>query len=273
MGRALELTDRTFNRLKVIEKAKTRQGSNWQWRCKCRCGKEVTVSGSNLITGNTTSCGCARIKHGHSKRANGSKSPEYSVWHKLICLCHCPTDAQFHNYGAKGITVCDRWRGEHGFENFLMDMKMKPPFHALARKDKNRGFDPENCFWRTKAFRPFESLYRRAKQENENRKSRVCKRKFSLTYEEFLEFTHINACHYCGWNIPWIDHNRAPYNLDRKDNQQGYSKDNCVVCCFECNATKGARFSYKEMFILGKAIRRIKFNRLKSIESEGSRAA
>ncbi len=82
-----------------------------------------------------------------------------------------------------------------------------------------------------------------------------------MTYDEFLEFTRIAACHYCGFDVCWKDYGRAPYNLDRKDNTKDYSKDNCVVCCFDCNATKGARFSYEEMIILGKAIREIRLTR------------
>ena len=29
-----------------------------KWLCKCDCGNEVAVSGSNLRTGHTQSCGC-----------------------------------------------------------------------------------------------------------------------------------------------------------------------------------------------------------------------
>ena len=30
------------------------------WRCRCDCGKEVTILGASLRTGNTKSCGCLR---------------------------------------------------------------------------------------------------------------------------------------------------------------------------------------------------------------------
>ena len=36
------------------------------------------------------------------------------------------------------------------------------------------------------------------------------------------------------------------YFLDRKDNAQGYSVENCVPCCTRCNRGKGAAFSYEE---------------------------
>jgi 5-methylcytosine-specific restriction endonuclease McrA len=138
-------------------------------------------------------------------------------------------------------------------------MGAKPLHHTLSRKDPAKGFNPDNCFWKEGWFRPFESMYHRAKRETEERKSRG--HKFELTYKEFLEFTCISACHYCGFDVGWKDCAKAPYNLDRKDNEGNYTKDNCVVCCFECNATKGSRFTYEEMLIIGAAVREVKLAR------------
>ena len=64
-----------------------------------------------------------------------------------------------------------------------------------------------------------------------------------------LDFTKINNCHYCGDDILWVKHTgtgQHRYNLDRKDSNKGYSKDNCVVCCKKCNYMKGSEFSYEE---------------------------
>lgn len=79
-----------------------------------------------------------------------------------------------------------------------------------------------------------------------------------LSYEEFLTFTRIPECHYCGAVIPWhpkmAGKNNA-YYLDRKDNDKGYTTDNCVVCCSRCNWAKANRFTYEEWVYIGKAIR------------------
>jgi hypothetical protein len=109
--------------------------------------------------------------------------------------------------------------------------------------------------------RPFESIYHGI--FNDWRKPEVL-----LNYEEFLEFTKIQNCHYCGDTIPWKPYatvkgefgSRA-YFLDKKDHQGPYSKENCVVCCSECNYIKGARFSYKEYVLLGEVIRGIRDQR------------
>jgi hypothetical protein len=64
---------------------------------------------------------------------------------------------------------------------------------------------------------------------------------FELTYEQFCTFMDKN-CFYC--NSP--PSNRCKYNyleivhsgIDRVDNTKGYSLDNCVSCCKNCNSIK-----------------------------------
>lgn len=87
---------------------------------------------------------------------------------------------------------------------------------------------------------PLEWLYNRLKSQSEHRRL-----EFRLTYQEFLEFANITNCHYCGSPVVWERNpiRKRPYsqkyNLDRIDNEKGYEKENCVVCCTVCNYMKG----------------------------------
>lgn len=73
----------------------------------------------------------------------------------------------------------------------------------------------------------------------------------SFTFQEFLKFTKIKKCHYCAGKVIWWEHNSSgknhQYNLDRKNNNIGYTKENCVVCCPRCNQMK-KNLSYKEFY-------------------------
>jgi len=64
----------------------------------------------------------------------------------MVQRCINPNDAEFKNYGARGITVCERWRD---FRGFLSDMGEKPSDRSLERVDNRNGYEPGNCVWAT----------------------------------------------------------------------------------------------------------------------------
>ena len=83
--------------------------------------------------------------HGHSKRSG--RSPEYIVWKAMFNRCRNPKYPEFHRYGGRGITVCDRW---YNFEDFLADMGKRPSkSYSLERKNNDLGYFPDNCCWAT----------------------------------------------------------------------------------------------------------------------------
>ena len=66
---------------------------------------------------------------------------------------------------------------------------------------------------------------------------------FSLTEDEFRDLTKKN-CHYCGEEpskeTSFVANGQYRYNgLDRVDNSKGYTLENCVPCCQQCNFLKG----------------------------------
>ncbi len=78
----------------------------------------------------------------------GWKTPEYEAWTSMKKRCYKPYHASFYNYGARGITVCERWMND--FPAFLSDVGPRPsPEHSLERKDNALGYFPDNCKWAT----------------------------------------------------------------------------------------------------------------------------
>lgn len=66
---------------------------------------------------------------------------------------------------------------------------------------------------------------------------------------EYLTNALKNSCIYCGSN--------EKIGLDRIDNSKGHLMNNCVSCCYRCNTTRQNNFTYDEMLILGRTIKKI----------------
>ena len=142
MGIFIDLKGESFGRLAVIKFVGINLRGEATWRCRCECNKRITVPGYDLRTGHTKSCGCLKVRHGHTL---GRKvSPTFNTWHSMVQRCTNPKATQFCNYGGQGVKVCRRWLT---FATFLKDMGKRPSGTTLGRRRDVGNYTKATCRW------------------------------------------------------------------------------------------------------------------------------
>lgn len=135
----------THGRLTLIRTAKGCNGVGG-WLCACSCGNETFVRFDSMKS--TQSCGCLRKEKGEARATHGARNTKaYHAWSAMKQRCINPNHASYHNYGGRGIDVCERWLD---FENFLADMGQPPEGAELDRINNDKGYSPDNCRWTSK---------------------------------------------------------------------------------------------------------------------------
>lgn len=77
-----------------------------------------------------------------------TNSSEYMVWQNIKNRCLYEDYRDYHCYGGRGITICDRWK--NSFIAFYEDMGAKPfPEAQIDREDNDGNYEPNNCRWTT----------------------------------------------------------------------------------------------------------------------------
>lgn len=74
-------------------------------------------------------------------------SATYQCWLDMKGRCYNQNSQRYYTHGARGITVCDKWRDS--FDAFLADMGEKPDGFTLDRVDNDGNYEPSNCKWST----------------------------------------------------------------------------------------------------------------------------
>lgn len=148
----IDLTGREFGRFTVLRRTENNRHNQPQWLCRCSCGVEKVIRGSGLTSGQSRSCGCLnsdvrrRICIERNTTHGRSKSRTYTIWVNMVQRCTNPQNPGYKKYGARGVTVADRWLA---FDNFLADMGECPGKLTLDRINNAKGYEPRNCRWTT----------------------------------------------------------------------------------------------------------------------------
>lgn len=139
-----DLRGRRCGLLVVVAPTEQKKWGMRVWLCRCDCGNTKAVPSGSLRPdkeGGTKSCGCA---NGRQPVHGMTGTPIHTRWWGMMQRCYQPSNDSYKKYGAKGITVCDRW---HDFTLFYQDMGEAPANHELDRRDPLQGYSPENCQW------------------------------------------------------------------------------------------------------------------------------
>lgn len=110
------------------------------------------------------------LKGNQNRRTTGWAPPGmsrhylYNTYVMMLNRCYNSRCKAYKNYGARGITVCDRWlpdletKDGQGFLNFIADVGDRPgerlrssgyQLYTLGRKDNNGNYEPNNVRWET----------------------------------------------------------------------------------------------------------------------------
>ena len=144
-----------FGRLVLVGEGEPKvfEGHHPQRRAlmRCDCGNQCHVAPSNLKRGETQSCGCqsADMSRERFTKHGGYRTREYKSWNAMMQRCGNPNNKSWPDYGGRGITVCDRWKGADGYHNFVADMGPRPGGMTLEREDSSGHYEPSNTRWAT----------------------------------------------------------------------------------------------------------------------------
>lgn len=155
MSNAKDITGKKVGLLTAVRPTDERYHKSAVWEFLCDCGNRIDLPllriNEAIRKNNHISCGCYigswQIKHGSAKRNGITK--EYRSWICMRQRCQNTNRDEFHYYGGRGISVCERWNSS--FELFIYDMGKCPgKKYSIDRINIDGNYEPGNCRWATK---------------------------------------------------------------------------------------------------------------------------
>ena len=113
----------------------------------CDCGNETIQTIFDWTNGGSKSCGCLKKLNG--KKTHGlSSTSDYKSYMGIKGRCLNKTHGDYKNYGAKGVTLCEKWLTFEGFVSDMglrVDTGLKDP--TIERIDVTGNYEKSNCIW------------------------------------------------------------------------------------------------------------------------------
>lgn len=128
----------------------------------CSCGAEKEIPISDVLNHKIESCGCFKHEQNLGNKGRSEGNPKhgcshqriYKIYHNIKGECYNKNNKKYDNFGGRGIAMCDEWKNSfvvfrewslsNGYDDNINN--------SLCRRDLNKGFSPENCFFSTRSF-------------------------------------------------------------------------------------------------------------------------
>jgi hypothetical protein len=237
--RFIDITGQVFTQWTVLSWAGSKGTAGQLWLCRCTCGTERIVIGSSLKKGLSKSCGCTS-KNWCRTHMMG-KTPEYYAWAAMLQRCYNPNNSFYKRYGARGITVCERWK--NSFADFYSDMGAKPANTSIDRIDNNGNYEPSNCRWATQKAQLANREITK-KLEVDGRRTALSE----LAESAGLSRKSVNARINAGWSVEDALNKPMRENMTHCRKGHEYTPENLrfdkvgAKVCKECSRLKTARY-------------------------------
>lgn len=145
-----DISGERFGRLVAVSFAYRKNNSTF-WKCICDCGTEIVARASSLRGGNKKSCGCLRTELNREMAkenvVHGLSNTRIEIIHtSMKQRCYNPKNANYQNYGGRGIEVFEGWKHLKSFAEWAFKNGYDENL-TLERIDVDGNYEPSNCTW------------------------------------------------------------------------------------------------------------------------------
>ena len=118
----------------------TKQGHVFLWQHVC--GRTLKTTRFKIKGGRIALCRCTpKVK---AERPGKLHVPTRNTHKAMLARCLNKAHEAFNRYGGVGINVDPRWLD---YDNFVLDMGLRPAGKELDRCNNEMGYTKENCRW------------------------------------------------------------------------------------------------------------------------------